>query len=170
MKSFLFILFIFLSHVATAQTKGTVTVYAYKQGVAPGAVPKQTMEDGKLVSAPIKPNYNYFTYTASSTTIYPSEIWINKEHFSVSYQKVQSPVEISNSDMILNPTSTVLVPKTSKTVLQVTPKDFIKTSRNNKTSAKLSKSNELVLVYKSKGRFYYVAVKKLKQLQAAAMQ
>jgi hypothetical protein len=63
----------------------------------------------------------------------------------------------------------VLVPKTSKKVLLLTPYTYTETKNAGDVSS-IASSNELVVLYKQNGKFYYNKLEKLEFLQAAAMQ
>lgn len=160
-----------MSTLITAQTKGNAVLYGYKQAVLPGANPRVISEEtGEVENVMKKANYNYFFYMSSTARLYPSEIWIDGEGHSVKVETVKkTPVEIINSNTPLSPKKTTLVPKTTRRVIQLTPTPQISGKKMLKVK-NLSRTHELVVVYKMNGKFYYQTMKKLIVLEAAAMQ
>jgi hypothetical protein len=157
-----------LTLAAGAQMKGSAKIYAYKQGSSRGAAPRMD-EQGNVIHSNKEATYNYYLYLVSSKRVYPSQVWVDNTLYDVNYKKVNSPVEMENVNLPINTSKKVLVPKTSSTVLQLTP---VKTSQG-KSSFKLSgnvKANELVVIYKQNGRFYYSSLRKLPVLESAALQ
>lgn len=171
MKKFFFTFFVLAGFLSCkAQSKGSISLYGYKQAVLPGTIPKGvTDENGKEVEIEYKPRYNYFIYTASNARIYPVEIWINGQAYAVKTNEIsQTPVEHFNpTGSPENGEKTILVPKTSKKVIQITLAPSISTQ--NAKAKTLSDTNELVLIYKQNGRSYYSSLKKIKELEAVAM-
>lgn len=151
-----------------AQTKGTIKIYGYKQPTVGGMVQRTISEDGTANEVPVKPRFNYRIYTASSSAITPMEIWIKGEAFSVSQSPVESPVVYTSPNNPVRPTTTTLVPKTTKKVLQITPEQL----KGNATAKArtLAKTNELVLVYKANEKTYYQTLKKLETMEPVFLQ
>lgn len=175
MKSFisLITLLIIGSVAVQGQTAKTVSLYAYKQPVVSGAPPKVTYsEGGQENAAPRVSKFNYFIYIAgpSNLRIYPVEIWLGGKKYGVKSSAVkQTPIQQTNVNIPEYSKPVVLVPKTSKTVLQLTTTTA--SSQKGLTVAKtLAKSNEVVVVYKMGGKFYYVLAKKMTRLDPMAMQ
>lgn len=166
MKQFyIFIVVMAISFLSFAQKEGASKIYGYKQKVLSGTV----RVDAVGRELPRKPGYNYFIYLASTTKVEPVEIWINGEVYSaISNEVASTPVEYSN------PTpgdakAQILVPKTSRRVLQLSPSPN-KLETSNSKGKTLSANSELVLIYKGNGKLYYKAVSKLKDLGSVAMQ
>jgi hypothetical protein len=166
MKHFYFLLIIIgLFKAASAQTEGASKIYGYKQKVKPGTI--RVDDNGRAV--PAKPMYNYFIYLASTTKVIPVEIWINGEVYSVTINTVHAtPVNYTNP-MSGDNKAEILVPKTTRKVLQLAPStDKIqKPTQKGKT---LSAKNELVVIYKGSGKTYYKALPRLTELDPLSMQ
>jgi hypothetical protein len=165
MKCFYFLLFLIcLCTVSVAQSEGASKIYGYKQKVQPGTV--RVDDNGREVQR--KSQYNYFIYLASTSKVTPVEIWLNGQPYAPIVNKVSSPVEYTNPTFGDNKLK-LLVPKTSRNVLQLSPSlnKIQKPSAKGKT---LSTKNELAIIYKGNGKLYYKALSKLNELDALAMQ
>ncbi|MBO9683235.1 MAG: hypothetical protein J7502_11305 [Flavisolibacter sp.] len=168
MKSFYFFLIsICFYGGAFAQIEGVSKIYAYKQKLKLGTV--RVDESGREV--PRKPQYNYFIYLASTTSVKPIEIWINGEAYVPTVSKVTvTPVEYTNA---FDPNqSKILVPKIGKNVLQLSP-SLTKINKPSLKGKTLSEKNELVIIYQGSGKIdkpYYKVVSKLTELDPVDMQ
>jgi hypothetical protein len=166
MKQFYFLLIaITFSVFSFAQTEGASKIYGYRQKVMPGTV--RVDDNGREVKRPTQ--YNYFIYLASNTKVKPIEIWIN----GVAYSPIVNHVSTTPVEYI-NPTSgdnkpNVLVPKTSKKVLQLSP-SLNKIQRPTQNGKSFSSKNELVIIYKGNGKLYYKVLPNLKELEVVHMQ
>ena len=166
-------LFFFGSATVQGQTAKNVSLYGFKQPVISGASPKVTYsEGGQENTAPRVSKFNYMFYIAgpSNTRIYPVEIWLMGKQYGVKSSDIKkTPVVHTNSNIPEFSEAKVLVPKTTKKVLQLhtTTANSQKGLAAAKTKAQ---SNELVVVYKMGGKFYYAAIKKLTLLDPMAMQ
>lgn len=168
MKAILFFLLAACSSWSgNAQTKGTLKLYGFTQAVSGGKAPEMDPNTGLRVSGGA--GKNYFLYAVSPARIYPSEIWIEGTRFGVDIQSVkETPVEYSEPGNIGAP-SKVLIPKTTQKVIQLLPGRAVEVKGTSKKAGSLAKTNELVVVYKQNGKFYYQTLSKLIDLQAAAM-
>lgn len=166
MKQFYFLLIaISVSFFSFPQTEGASKIYGFKQKVMPGMV--RVDENGREV--PRKPQYNYFIYLASASKVIPVEIWINGEVYSVTMNNVSTtPVEYTNPTSGDNK-SKVLVPKTTRRVLQLNPA-LNKIQKPTPKGKMLSAKNEMVIIYKRNGELYYKKLSKLNELEPVAMQ
>ena len=165
MKQFYFLFIAILaSFFSFAQVEGASKIYGYKQKVMPGTI--RVDENGN--PAPRKTIYNYYIYLASTSKVTPVEIWINNEAYSVTVNEVKStPVEYTNPTS--NPgKSKMLVPKTTRRVLQLTPSSNPIQKPTSKAKG-LSVKKELVLIYKGSGKLYYKTISKLTELEPLAM-
>lgn len=164
MKQFYFLATLLaLAFFSHAQVQGASRFYGYKQEVLGGAV--RVDENGNQISS--KPRYNYFIYLASTTKVSPTEIWINGKAFAVNSAVLSTPVIYKNPTT--DSKAKQLVPKTARRVLQITPLEQVSNSPNAK-GKKLSAKNELVIIYKANGKFYYKALARLTMLEPVAMQ
>lgn len=151
-----------------AQTKGTIKIYGYKQPVVGGMAQRVISENGTADEVPVKPRFNYRIYTASSSAITPVEVWIRGEAFSASQSPVESPVVYTSPNNPVRPTTTTLVPKTTKKILQIAPEPL--KGKGTAKAKMLAKANELVLVYKANGRTYYQTLKVMEMMEPAFLQ
>lgn len=109
-------------------------------------------------------------YAASTYRIYPAEIWIEGIRYGVSVKPItKTPVEYSDEANIGSPRS-VLVPATSKKIIQLIPISATAAKHMGTMAKSLSATNELVVVYKQGGKFYYNTLKSLSAIESAAMQ
>ena len=166
-KYFLFLLLIAFGFKSSAQTEGSAKLYGYVQEVLPGANNSVIVEGGEQVTEPKKAGKNYMIYIESTSRVYPVEIWIKGEPYSASMDVISSTPVVFGSENTGN--RKVLVPKTTKKLLMLTPSPYIETKNTGDVSA-IASSNELVVLYKQNGKFYYNKLEKLETLQAAAMQ
>ena len=166
MKQFYFLFIAVLtSFFSFAQVEGASKVYGYKQKVMPGTI--RVDENGNAV--PKKSQYNYYIYLASTSKVTPNELWINGEAYSVTAVEVKTtPVEYKNPTTN-DRNSKILVPKTSRRVLQLSP-SVDKLQKGNTKAKTLSLKNELVIIYKGSGKPYYKTISKLGELEPLAMQ
>jgi len=172
MKNILLSFFILTCFITCkAQSKGSITIYGYRQVVLPGTIPQDVMDDdGNRVKTAYKPRHNFFIYTASNSRIYPSEIWIDGQAYSAKTEMIaQTPVEYINPTSLPADKKIALVPKTSKKVMQLSLAPMIE-SKSMAKAKTLSKTNQLVVVYKQGGRSYYSVLKKFTELEPVAMQ
>jgi hypothetical protein len=155
-----------------SQTRSDVTLYAYARPVTGGAPPRISTKENNLQALPGREKYVYLIYLAgpAKTRIYPAEMYIHGERTGVKVSVVtQTPVEIKTGDIPEYSRTITLVPRTSKKVyrLDLAPagpekeKDFTETK---------AQSNELVVVYKYAGKFYYAAQKKITLLDPIVLQ
>ena len=164
-----FLLFCFLLIIlsASAQTRGTAKLYGYVQSVMPGANLGVINEAGEEVPEKNPARKNYRIYAVSSSRIYPVEMWINGEPYSVKMDIISTTPVVHGSETMGNRTE--LVPATSQKVILLSPAPYTET-KNIGDVRSIASSNELVLVYRQNGKFYYSALNELTQLEAAAMQ
>lgn len=155
-----------------AQQAG-VRLYGYKQAVVSGVrTSNNTNNKSEMPAKSTKPYFNYFIYLTHqpTTELYPSEIWIDKTVFDVRTDTIKTtPVELIYADNPFQTEKEILVPATSAIVVRIS---LLEKTPGKTTNAKNSivTSNELVLVYKKKGKLYTVALKNMKALRPALMQ
>ena len=168
MKKILFLLLIIaVSVTSRSQTEGSAKLYGYIQDVLPGANNTVIVEGGGQVNEPAKPKKNYRIYLESTSRVYPVEIWINGQPYSARMDVISSTPVVFGSETTGNKKE--LVPKTSRKVILLTPAPYI-ASKNTGDVESIASTNELVVLYKQNGKFYYNKLEKLEQLEAAAMQ
>jgi hypothetical protein len=166
-KIFLLILMIFTLQVTNAQTKGKSVLYGYKQNVLPGVNRGVIGEYGEEVDSKGQGGRNYFIYISSASRIYPAEMWIKGEPYSISMEIVRStPVTRIGQP---GQESIELVPRTDRQVLKLVPTTY-REMKNFGDVRSLAAKNELVVVYKQNGKFFYNSLVQLADLDDAAMQ
>lgn len=166
MKTTFFLLFAFtIGFAGLAQSKGTIKLYGFGQNVSRGKAPEMNPETGLRTSAGA--GKNYYLYAVSSSRIYPTEIWIEGTKFGVTIRFVETPVKYSDAGDV-NAPAKLLVPKTSQRVIQLAPSAVVKGKSVGTKAKSLASSNDVVLVYKQNGKFYYNTLKALSNLADAA--
>ena len=168
MKTFFFLVFVLAFQCKTlAQQEGSSKLYGFVQEVLPGANNTVIVEGGGQVNEPKKQGKNYMIYIESTSRVYPVELWIQGERYSARMDVITStPVVFGNEN---TGSRKVLVPKTTRKVLLLTPSAYTEIKNAGDVSA-IAGNNELVVLYRQNGKFYYNKLEKLEQLQAAAMQ
>ncbi|MDB5206470.1 MAG: hypothetical protein JWR72_1545 [Flavisolibacter sp.] len=170
MKSIFFLLAVIsLSFASYSQTKGAIKLYGFKQSVSGGRAP-DIAEGASTRTSGGGAGKNYFIYATSPSRIYPLEMWIEGVQYGVTISSItKTPVEYSDEANI-GSQKTVLVPKTSEKSIQLIPVPVMGNKSTGTKAKSLATTNELVVVYKQNGKFYYTALKSLSGLKSAAMQ
>lgn len=150
----------------------TVKLYGFSQVVAKG-VPStyETDEQGKTVETKQEVNKNLFIYLAypPDLNLYPVEVWMKGELYSIKQQPAHTPVVIVYANGQYEPETVILVPTTTDTVFQLILTDR-SPSKNTTIKKSLAETNDLVVVYKLNGKFYSQTLKKIKGLRMGIMQ
>jgi hypothetical protein len=174
MKHIIFLsTFCFFIFSLKAQTRTDVKLYAYARPVTGGVPPKISSQENNLqVQTSPKAKYNYLIYLEgpTKTRIYPVEMWLFGERKGVRFSIVnKTPVEIKTGDIPEYSKTITLVPKTSKRVYQL---DLATPMPEKQMAAAKAKAitNEVVVVYKYAGKFYYAFLKKIKVLEPVVLQ
>ena len=136
-------------------------LYGFSRVSTPGMVPAREFDqNGRTISKPANESVGYFIYLAANASlkIQPKEIWIMGKRYRVSSAPViHSPV-IAGKD--------TLVKATSLQIQELQWDNETSTITNvPATVKKLAATNELVLKYQWKGKTWYKAVKKIKELE-----
>ena len=163
-KTYLILLFLLACFQSLAHAQNGVKLYGYFQSVSPGIISKEQSNNEKL--------FNYFMYLSSSnkSRLYPVEAWIKGKRVGLTYELTKTPViKFKDEGVVQNPEKIILVPSTTSKVYQLTGTSIVD-GKNFSKAKTLSSSNELVVVYKLNGKFYYATLKKLSELEAANMQ
>lgn len=164
------ILFLF-SSFCFAQTS-EIKLYGFKQLVAGGAHSSyKTDEQGKKVELRTNRYKNFFIFLAypPHLKIYPMEIWVNGEAYSIKEESVKTPVELTYDNGLSSPETIALVPQTSDTVTSIILLDKLP-SKTAAIKKSLAETNELVIIYKLNGKLYSQTLKRIKGLRAGVMQ
>lgn len=175
MKYFLllFTLSILLSTRLLAQSRSDVKLYAYARPVTGGVMPKVSIqENGSQTMITPKTKYSYLFYLEGpkKLRIYPVELWIKGERHGIKTSPVNNtPVEISTGELPQYSKTITLVPKTNNKVIKMDPAVAVNGKDFPKAKAK-AETNEIVLVYKYAGKFYYAVQDKIKTLDPIVLQ
>ena len=175
MKYFLilFAVAILFSNQLFAQSRSDVKLYAYARPVTGGIMPKiSTQENGTQTMVKPKTKYSYLFYLEGpkKLKVYPVEIWIKGERHGVNPSAINAtPVEISTGELPQYTKTTTLVPKTNNRVIKLDPAVAVNGKDFPKAKAKAA-SNEVVLVYKYGGKFYYAVQEKIKLIEPIVLQ
>lgn len=147
-------------------------IYGFQQQVIAGAKSAGDIdENGRLIKKKTKDANRYLIYltTSSKTKIYPVQLWINGEAFSVDMQEVINlPVVQPDTNTPADKAKT-LVPQTGAKVYQLTPVPLMVDKSNGKAKA-LALSNAVVVLYKTAGKQQYGLLKKFTRLDPVSLQ
>jgi hypothetical protein len=154
--------------VASAQEKGTVKLYGYYQAVSAGKAPEINPETGLRTSA--GQGKNYFLYAVSSSRVYPAEIWVEGTRMGVTIRTITTTPVMYGDDANIGSPKKELVPKTTQRVTQLILAPAVEGKDFGNRVETLARTNDVVLVYKQNGKFYYSALLKLTALGSAAAQ
>lgn len=147
MKLLLTLFLTFSASVTNAQQDKGIQLYAYSQQSFSGVrnLKKPTTE-------------SFLIYYSSAKKITVSGIWVKNNYCRFEEKRIDElPVKIGQ---------TILVPVTTKSVHQLMIKrPYEPSPRPAKDLSKLLSGNEVVIVYKWKGKEYFMAVKKLTVLE-----
>lgn len=167
MKPIFFLLtfvFFYLSN-ASAQS---VRLYGYVQKTTPGiAAARDIDENGntqKIDNASTEGYHIYFS-TPSRNRLYPIEGWIKGKRVGLKAEVVTSPVTATDEQG----EEKTLVAKTSDKVYLLSGTELM-ADKSLAHAEKLSKINELVVVYKLNGKIQYAVLKKLQSLPTAHLE
>ncbi len=138
-------------------------VYGYVQPVSRGMAGRHENPSSMV---------NYYIYLSSTakTRIYPVEIWIKGERLGVQAEAVhRTPVTLTKDEAVAGSGEIILVPQTTAKVWRLT--GTTEPAQKNFSRAKhMAKTHELVVVYKTGGRFYYAALEKFSELASGLRQ
>jgi hypothetical protein len=175
MKYFLILiaLSVLLSTKLFAQSRSDVKLYAYARPVTGGVMPKiSTQENGSQTMIKPKTKYSYLFYLEGpkKLRIYPVELWLKGERHGIKTTDVNStPVEFSTGELPQYTKTITLVPQTKNKVIKLDPAVAVNGKNFPKAKAK-AEINEVVLVYKYGGKFYYAVQDKIKLIDPIVLQ
>lgn len=173
MKSILFLsAFCFLTFGLKAQTRPDVKLYAYARPVTGGVPPKISPQENNLqIYRSAKGKYTYLIYLEgpAKKRIYPVEIWLFGERKGVKVSFIRkTPVAIKTGDLPGYSKTITLVPETSNRVYQLDPGPA-PMEKEIKGAGEKAAANDVVVVYKCAGQFYYALQKKIKILEPVVL-
>ena len=158
LRKILPLLFCFLGFQAFSQNN--VKLYGFVRESHAGTVPRGTQENGNQIpSSQVATEYLVYISGPSGTRLYPAEIWIKGQRYDVRTGKVTAPVSIDQ-----NGEKKVLVAPGTGNLMRLYPEKAgtRKISIDTRSSAA---ANEVVVIYKWKGKFYTAKLKKLTKLE-----
>ena len=162
--------FILLSVCSWSQQTAISKVYAYAQETSGGMRPQTTIhEDGKeqMLSKAAKRNYIIYAEQLKSTQISFVTLWIDGKAYNLKADIVVTPVEMMTGEGN-KAEKIILAPATNNKTWSISPGALIaKPSKPSSTLQKLIDKNELVIVYRWKGKLYYSPIRKIKKLDPA---
>jgi hypothetical protein len=170
-KRNLFALLLVLNVFLTQAQSSGATLYGFRQRSTGGAQRTGSIdENGKTVT--IKPTevfqYNIYVSTKSKTRIYPVQLWINGEAFSVKGEPFNNnPVVPANGDA---PASRLkpLIPETAGKVWKLKPLPLVADKSGGRAKA-LAINNDVVVLYKMGGKLRYAVLKKFTELDPVSL-
>lgn len=166
--AFLFSFAVFMIHAQPAKDK----IYGFQQRVSPGAKAAGDIdENGRLIKKKSREVFHYTIYltTVSKARIYPVQMWINGEAFSVKSKAVaQLPAVQTNIDA---PAAKVkpLIPETAGEIIKLTPMPLTVDKGSVKAKA-LARQNAVLVLYKKEGKLHYGVLKKFTGLAPLSLQ
>lgn len=169
MKQLFFITLLLSAILMTsAQEKGKVKLYGYYQPVSAGRAPEMNPETGLRTSG--GQGKNYFLYAVSSSRVYPAEIWVEGARMGVTIKTITTTPVMHGDDANIGSPKKELVPQTSQRVTQLILAPAIDGKNFGNRAETLAGKNDVVLVYKQDGKFYYSVLPTLTALDGAAGQ
>jgi hypothetical protein len=167
-KKLLFFTFTLLIVTVTIHGQPAIKIFAYEQQSLPGTVPVGIKDENgnPIKKAAAKTNYFIFLSFNKNYIIRPVQVIIKDSSFIVdTFTDVKkTPVEYTNRTIPKDPHKTILVPKTSNKVIKIEPVKSAGPTANGSHIKNLVKTNDLVIVYLWKNKKYYIALKKITEL------
>lgn len=154
-----------------AQT-GKDTLYAFRQRISPGIKKAGDIdENGKLIkkTSPDAIRYTIYLSSPSKVRIYPILLWINEEGYTAEADTILHPPELPNNILAPAAKTRYLFPETTGILYRLTPKQLVY-NKNAGKGRSLAARNAVVLYYKKAGTMHYEVLKKLTDIEAAALQ
>lgn len=172
MKRILFTATVFVVAFSGHAQSTSDKLYGFRQQVSPGITKAADIdESGRVTKRKTATSVQHaiFFTTASKTRIYPVQVWLNGEAFSVKAETLEHPpVTYSNSDAVITKPK-LLFPQSAGTIYRLTPMPLLADKSNGKGKA-LAQANAVVLLYKKSGKMQYGVLKKFTDLEPASLQ
>lgn len=153
--------------IGLTQNKYPVTkAYAYRQKVSGGINKKGIDANGKLIKLPSS-GINYFLYLEYNPEkqITINNIWIKGVSYNFETEKITLPVVIERSIKLGTKTDAdTLVSPSKNEIIGIQPGQINNTVKTTNYIKRLIQNNDVLFVYRCKGKTYYLAVKSFKQL------
>lgn len=163
--------FIATAFLIQAQEDG-ITIYGFRQQSTGGMQKRGDIDEtGKLVKkepAQIFKNLIYLA-SASKARIYPVQMWIKGEAFSVNANVVTSEQLLKEDANRHAGKIKAVVYKAGQTIWKLTPKPLVIDKSGGRAKA-LAIANDVVVLYKMSGKLRYGVLKKFTDLDPVALQ
>jgi len=168
MRTILSFVFTLLVGSCIGQSKGTAVLKAYHQPVAPGVNNGVIEEGGQEVKMPAERKGNDYIFLLSDSRVYPVELWLDGTRYGVIAEPVSSPVRNPHYRADSGDPEFLIQAK-GKKLTRLTASPAIN-GKEIMTQNTVTADNEIVVVYRAAGKFYYSALKKASLLDGAAME
>lgn len=143
--------------------------YAYSREVLGGAKRSVVAEEnGGISTRASKPAVQYFIYIETATAADIQSVWVEGKNFSVTKEKIETPVIIQNATVPGKMNDTLLA-DTKNMVWQIQLKDKMKEGKRSAALNQLISNNAIVILYSRKGKVWKLPVKKIKKLSPVAL-
>ena len=160
MNSKLLLFILTFASISTYAQNG-IRVYGYAQQQLPGIVPRGNSEQGVPVKKEVVTDHLIYFSSPKGSQVTLVEMYINGRPYSIQSGSLL-PTPVSQKDN-LGKTIT-LVPKTGNEVRQLIRSDYVKGKDFSRARQKAA-VNDVVVVYRFRGKYYSAVLKKLTKLE-----
>jgi len=169
--AFLSLLFVFTILLMQGQPAKDI-LYGFQQHISPGIKKAGEIDENgnfkRQKSTPLS-NYTIYLSVASKTRIYPIQLWINGEAFSVEMEELANPPAALSTINAPGHKAKPLFPETTGTIYRLNPIPLI-ADKSNRKATDLASKNAAVLYYKKEGKMHYAVLKKFTDLESVPLQ
>ena len=170
-RAFFSILFVAPVLLMQAQPAQDI-LYGFQQHISPGIKKAGDIDENghftKQKSTPLS-HYTIYLAAASKTRIYPIQLWINGEAFSVEMEVLAHPPAAPSNINAPGHQAKPLFPETTGTIYRLNPIPLI-ADKSNRKAKDLALANAAVLYYKKEGKMQYGVLKKFTELEPVSLQ
>lgn len=171
MKQSIFMLLFLGTALFLQAQKAKPELYGYRQRITGGAKKVGEIDEtGKLIKKKTRDVFHYAIYvaTASKARIYPVQLWINGEAFSVEMERVMQTPVTQEAVNLLNGNAKILVPEAAGSVYKLNTVPLISDKGDNRAYT-LAKTHAVLFLYKTAGKLQYGVLKKFTDLEPVSM-
>ena len=169
--SMLFVVTVQLMLAQKAQPAQDI-LYGFQQHISPGIKKAGDIDENgnftKQKSTPLS-HYTIYLAAASKTRIYPIQLWINGEAFSVEMEVLAHPPAAPSNINAPGHRVQRLFPETAGTIYRLNPIPLI-ADKSNRKAKDLALANAAVLYYIKEGKTQYGVLKKFTELEPVSLQ
>jgi hypothetical protein len=170
-QTFLFTLLLLAAFGAQAQSNA-ITIYGFKQLTSGGMQKRGDIDEtGRLIKQEPAPALHYAIYLANSSgnNVYPVQLWIQGKAYAVKVKPFQNNLVVpANTDAPVAKLKTLL-PETGGTIYRLMPAPLAVDKSNDRASA-LAAQNDVVVLYRWKGKLEYGVLKKFVDAEPVILQ